>query len=363
MFDSTIGRWQTKDPKSFDAGDTNLYRFVGNHSSYATDPSGLEEPYVGPSVEILNKHKDAGGLNYEIRRVSRSELVDLMRAGTVSEHVFREAQDFLPMNGRVRIAVHQRLRKGINSMELQARASGILEAATAVPEVIVGAFATPEAPPAGLLLIAHGGDHLQAGAWSAWTGIKHDTYVSQSAQYVGVHALELSDEGAKALGRITEFGTDIAAPTAASRMIYLRGLTQSTSYASNFDSTNDYVYLSVFDGKTTHGVLLTDEGALITLQSGTKYPEFSNYPSSGHVEGKGAWFMREQNSIGGTLLHNNTDGTCGICNTNIPTLLPEGSERYVVPPKRATPGNSKSIAGPSFSLATTKARNRRTRNR
>ncbi len=45
MFDPTIGRWQTKDPKSFDAGDTNLYRFVGNHPSYATDPSGLEEDY------------------------------------------------------------------------------------------------------------------------------------------------------------------------------------------------------------------------------------------------------------------------------------------------------------------------------
>ena len=42
MFDPTIGRWQTKDPKSFDAGDTNLYRYVGNHPSYATDPSGLE---------------------------------------------------------------------------------------------------------------------------------------------------------------------------------------------------------------------------------------------------------------------------------------------------------------------------------
>ncbi len=43
MFDPTIGRWQTKDPKSFDAGDTNLYRYVGNHPSYPTDPSGLEE--------------------------------------------------------------------------------------------------------------------------------------------------------------------------------------------------------------------------------------------------------------------------------------------------------------------------------
>ena len=45
MFDPTIGRWQSKDPKSFDAGDTNLYRYVGNHPSYATDPSGLEEDY------------------------------------------------------------------------------------------------------------------------------------------------------------------------------------------------------------------------------------------------------------------------------------------------------------------------------
>jgi hypothetical protein len=43
VFDPTIGRWQTKDPKSFDAGDTNLYRYVGDHPSYATDPSGLEE--------------------------------------------------------------------------------------------------------------------------------------------------------------------------------------------------------------------------------------------------------------------------------------------------------------------------------
>jgi len=42
VFDPTIGRWQSKDPKSFDAGDTNLYRYVGNHPSYATDPSGLE---------------------------------------------------------------------------------------------------------------------------------------------------------------------------------------------------------------------------------------------------------------------------------------------------------------------------------
>ena len=57
MFDSTIGRWQSKDPKSFDAGDTNLYRYVGNHPSYATDPSGLEEwdpAVIGAAIRSID---------------------------------------------------------------------------------------------------------------------------------------------------------------------------------------------------------------------------------------------------------------------------------------------------------------------
>ncbi len=59
MFDSTIGRWQSKDPKSFDAGDTNLYRFVGNHPSYATDPSG--ESILGQAIRqtLRTARKDA----------------------------------------------------------------------------------------------------------------------------------------------------------------------------------------------------------------------------------------------------------------------------------------------------------------
>ncbi len=59
LFDPTIGRWQTKDPKSFDAGDTNLYRYVGNHPSYATDPSGLEDPVDVKNVVPSDKLKSA----------------------------------------------------------------------------------------------------------------------------------------------------------------------------------------------------------------------------------------------------------------------------------------------------------------
>ena len=37
----TDGIWLRRDPKGFEAGDTNLYRYVGNSPTNATDPSGL----------------------------------------------------------------------------------------------------------------------------------------------------------------------------------------------------------------------------------------------------------------------------------------------------------------------------------
>ncbi|MGI8979294.1 MAG: hypothetical protein ACR2FY_08720 [Pirellulaceae bacterium] len=43
MYDSKIGQWLTEDPDGFPAGDTNLGRYVGNHPTYATDPTGLIE--------------------------------------------------------------------------------------------------------------------------------------------------------------------------------------------------------------------------------------------------------------------------------------------------------------------------------
>jgi hypothetical protein len=43
MFDPTVARFTSQDPDGFAAGDPNLYRFVGNHPTNATDPSGLVE--------------------------------------------------------------------------------------------------------------------------------------------------------------------------------------------------------------------------------------------------------------------------------------------------------------------------------
>ena len=42
VYDSVHGRWLSQDPLGFSAGDTNLYRYVGNDPTGATDPSGLQ---------------------------------------------------------------------------------------------------------------------------------------------------------------------------------------------------------------------------------------------------------------------------------------------------------------------------------
>ena len=47
-YDMNSGRWVTEDPIGFAAGDENLKRYVGNHPTYARDPSGLDEPLDTP---------------------------------------------------------------------------------------------------------------------------------------------------------------------------------------------------------------------------------------------------------------------------------------------------------------------------
>jgi uncharacterized protein RhaS with RHS repeats len=57
MFDPTVGRWLQSDPKGFDAGDHNLYRYVKNSPTSATDPSGLaaDPPPFGQKEKPITK--------------------------------------------------------------------------------------------------------------------------------------------------------------------------------------------------------------------------------------------------------------------------------------------------------------------
>ena len=51
MYDPTIGRWLSEDPIGFEAGDPNLYRYVGNRSTTQTDPTGLFGGWGSASAE------------------------------------------------------------------------------------------------------------------------------------------------------------------------------------------------------------------------------------------------------------------------------------------------------------------------
>jgi RHS repeat-associated protein len=60
-YDPRLGKWISQDPIGFAAGDANLYRYVGNSPTMATDPSGLEtwwEKIFGRSNSLGDPYMD-----------------------------------------------------------------------------------------------------------------------------------------------------------------------------------------------------------------------------------------------------------------------------------------------------------------
>ena len=42
-YDGKVGRWLSEDPLGFEAGDTNVYRYVGNTTTTSVDPDGIAD--------------------------------------------------------------------------------------------------------------------------------------------------------------------------------------------------------------------------------------------------------------------------------------------------------------------------------
>jgi RHS repeat-associated protein len=53
-YDYAIGRWVSEDPAGFRAGDSNLYRYVGNGPTNRTDPAGLQD-LSGAELEVQRR--------------------------------------------------------------------------------------------------------------------------------------------------------------------------------------------------------------------------------------------------------------------------------------------------------------------
>jgi hypothetical protein len=107
-------------------------------------------------------------------------------------------------------------------------------------------------------------------------------------------------------------------------------------------------WLPKYNGKT-YGLLITNEGKVVPLQSGPPR-SFPKYPSSKHAEGKGAIWIRENGSTGGVLFHNNPEGTCGHCDRQLERLLPSNAALDVFPPLDAVPKDALAVAKPSWYL-------------
>lgn len=98
----------------------------------------------------------------------------------------------------------------------------------------------------------------------------------------------------------------------------------------------------------TSGVLKID-GESIPLTSGTGRKEFSHYPAYNHVEGQAAILMRQRGARHADLIMDNPNGICPLCNSNVPSLLPEGATLSVRTPAGTVPKrgwqNSRTFTG------------------
>ena len=75
MYDPTIGRWLSEDPTGFDAGDANLYRYVGNGPTDGVDPSGLDTVPTGknPVIDEVRRRFPGG-------KISDPKLLDEVKS-------------------------------------------------------------------------------------------------------------------------------------------------------------------------------------------------------------------------------------------------------------------------------------------
>ena len=72
-YDASVGRWISPDPIGFTAGDTNLYRYVGNSPTNATDPSGLEWTNQAAEKRIKALAQENEKLIQELQKIDKDD--------------------------------------------------------------------------------------------------------------------------------------------------------------------------------------------------------------------------------------------------------------------------------------------------
>jgi len=87
MLDPKIGRWMEEDPDGFAAGDADLYRFVGNDPTNATDPTGLQRVDANAPSQEGSFVGSEGTLSWSITAVD-NKGIQFFGAGVTAEITF-----------------------------------------------------------------------------------------------------------------------------------------------------------------------------------------------------------------------------------------------------------------------------------
>jgi RHS repeat-associated protein len=85
-YSPTLGRWVTMDPIRYSAGDVDLYRFVGNDPTGATDPSGFDCGAIPSSVNDAGDYFLAA-----VEEAGRPKRTECAKTFRVPDYVLRAA--------------------------------------------------------------------------------------------------------------------------------------------------------------------------------------------------------------------------------------------------------------------------------
>jgi hypothetical protein len=98
-----LGRFMSEDPKGFDAGDYNLFRYCGNDPEDRTDPTGLQAPNEAPYDTTYTTRREAitiawtetgshipGHITFVLEPISGDRNIHVDRIRDASGHVTKD---------------------------------------------------------------------------------------------------------------------------------------------------------------------------------------------------------------------------------------------------------------------------------
>ncbi len=294
--DPKTGCWVSRDPIGFEGDPANLYRYCRNSPTASADPFGLAgaPPFGSPTGKRIG---DAlGGNMSNVSLEAMSQLVD-------NGYASKQFVGGFDNPGSIATVGVPQPDGSTATMQFQ--------------------FVWPW----------FGGPH--------WEQVGQTNYVMSPRNVAGRTEIAENQRHVDCMEvrQITSMvqGTTFAALSLCTSALDFMGMLRQGAATGPVSAPARVPELPAFDGQTTHGVLITNEGEVIPFQSGNPSPTYANYPAASHVEGKAALAIRESGSSGGVVYHNNPSGTCGFCNSQVPTLLPEGAQLRVVPPAGTVP--------------------------